>query len=462
MILSKYCKIYPDTAGPGSVVLFSTKKASKIAIPESMLEDIREKILSEDERETLFELGFLVNSADEEKKEILGFMDELNASDKVFAAQLVMNLDCNLACGYCFEGSRKGKFYMARETADKFVEFVKNAIVHPHPDPLPSREREDIKDPQSYPSTGGRGLRGGGIEEIRVSFYGGEPLLSMDLILFVSNAIKSFAFEKGIKYTGRLVTNATLLTPQSVAKLRHAGIKAASITLDGPESVHDVSRPFRGGTGSFRTIMKNLKEAGDILDLELGGNFTKRNYHRFPELLDYLIAEGLTPEKVFSMQFYPVIQEAEGIVNHDFGDGCSSVNEPWIFEAELFLREEIMKRGYRTSRIIPSICFIELRNKIIVNYDGAMYKCSGLIGRKEFCAGDLQSGIKDYRLSHKLDNWKNEECLDCAYLPLCFGGCKYMKLLRDGNMNGVDCKKPYLDATLEAAVRQDIRYKAGT
>lgn len=450
MILSKYCKIYPDTAGPGKVVLFSTKRASKISVPESMLEDIRKNNLSEEERQTLSELGFYVNSADEERAGILGFVDELNASDKVFAAQLVMNLDCNLACGYCFEGSRKGKFYMSRETADKFVEFVKAKITSPLPS-LSSR----------YDSQPRREQRGG-IEEIRITFYGGEPLLSKDMILFVSNAIKSFAFEKGIKYTGRLVTNATLLTPQSAAKLRHSGIKAASITLDGPESVHDVSRPFRGGKGSFRTIMKNLKEAGDILDLELGGNYTKKNCYRFPELLDYLIAEGLTPEKVFSMQFYPVIQEAEGIVNHDFGDGCSSVNEPWIFKSELFLREEIMKRGYRTSRIIPSVCFIELRNKIIVNYDGEMYKCSGLIGRKEFCAGDLQSGIKDYRLSHKLDNWKNEECLDCAYLPLCFGGCKYMKLLRDGNMNGVDCKKPYLDATLEAAVRQDIRYKVGT
>jgi len=431
MILSKYCKIYSEPDDPGKVVLFSTKRASKISMPESMLEDIRKNNLSEEERETLSALGFLVNSEDKERAEILGFVDELNASDKVFAAQVVLNLDCNLACGYCFEGSRKGNFYMSRETANKLVEFVKRNLP---PDK----------------------------EEIRITFYGGEPLLSMDLILFVSDAIKSFALEKGIKYTGRLVTNGTLLTSQSAAKLRHSGIKAASITLDGPESVHNSSRPFRGGKGSFRAIMKNLKEACGMMDLELGGNYTKNNYHRFPELLDYLIAEDLTPEKVFSMQFYPVIQEAEGIVNHDCGDGCSSVNEPWIFESELFLREEIMKRGYRTSRIIPSVCFIELRNKIIVNYDGALYKCSGLIGRKEFCAGDLQSGIKDYRLSHKLDHWKNEECLDCEYLPLCFGGCKYMKLLRDGDMNGVDCKKPYLDATLEAAVRQDIRYKAGT
>ena len=166
-----------------------------------------------------------MNSADEEKTEILGFVDELNAADKIFAVQLVLNLDCNLACGYCFEGSRKGKFYMSRETANRFIEFVKKIL---SPDK----------------------------EEIRINFYGGEPLLSMDLILFVSNAIKSFAFEKGMKYTGRLVTNGTLLTPQAAAKLQKSGIKAASITLDGPESVHDASRPFRGGKGSFRAIIK--------------------------------------------------------------------------------------------------------------------------------------------------------------------------------------------------------------
>ena len=59
MILSRYCKIYPDTADPGKVVLFSTKRASKIAIPESMIEDIRKNNLAEEERETLSELGFL-------------------------------------------------------------------------------------------------------------------------------------------------------------------------------------------------------------------------------------------------------------------------------------------------------------------------------------------------------------------------------------------------------------------
>ena len=127
MTLSKYCKIY--LYRDNLVHLFSTKKASKILIPKSMLKDIEKDNISEEEKKTLTELGSLVNSAEEEKKEMLGFMDEINAANKTFSAILVMNLDCNLACKYCFEGSRKGKFYMSRKTADLFIDFVKNNVL---------------------------------------------------------------------------------------------------------------------------------------------------------------------------------------------------------------------------------------------------------------------------------------------------------------------------------------------
>jgi hypothetical protein len=33
-----------------------------------------------------------------------------------------------------------------------------------------------------------------------------------------------------------------------------------------------------------------------------------------------------------------------------------------------------------------------------------------------------------------------------------------MKFVRDGSLDGVACKRPYLDATLEAMIKQDIKY----
>jgi uncharacterized protein len=43
---------------------------------------------------------------------------------------------------------------------------------------------------------------------------------------------------------------------------------------------------------------------------------------------------------------------------------------------------------------------------------------------------------------------------------MCFGGCRYMMLIKDGNINALDCKKDYLDASLETLVKQDIKYGA--
>jgi uncharacterized protein len=435
-----------------------------------MLKDIEKGNISEEEKKTLTELGFLVNSAEEEKKEMLGFMDEINTANKTFSAILVMNLYCNLDCKYCFEGKRKGKFYMSRETADLFIDFVKNTVLS-------------------------------NIEEIKITFYGGEPLLSTELIIYISERLKAIvnqrkinigtpspsplpsregsckrqsplpwwerdrvrgdsrSKEKGIIFSTSLITNGTLLTPDVVDTLKPLGLKTASVTLDGPKEVHDLFRPFKSGKGTFDLIIRNIKDVCSIINIHIGGNYTKDNYSEFPSLLDYMMDNGLTPDRISSLNFYPVIKESPEFALPDFTGGCISINEPWLFDAGIFLRKEILKRGYSTQKITPSACLMELKDSLVVNYDGGFYKCPGMIGREKFRVGDIKTGIKDYRQSHNLDNYKNDECLNCSYLPLCFGGCRYIKLVRDGNLDGIDCKRPYLDVTLERLIYQDMESK---
>ena len=395
-------------------------------LPKSMLQDIDKDNLSEEERAALVDLGFLVNQEDE-RIEMLGFVDELNSLNKKVGVVIVMNLDCNLACKYCFEGTRKGSHYLAKETAGQLIDFIKMLVKHD-------------------------------TEEIAITFYGGEPLLSIGLVTYISEELKAFAEPRGKKYSFIFITNGTLLQPDTVAKLVLLGLKSITVTLDGPKEVHDRFRPFKTGKGSFQRIFQNLRDVSGMLDIQVGGNFIKDNYSDFPKLLDYMIGNDLTPQKISAVRFESVTNETEGIAPPDFHDGCISVNEPWLFEAGLFLREEILKRGFKTPPITPIVCMGEVRGRFVVNYDGSIYKCPGLIGREEYKVGDVKTGIKDYRISHNLDNWKIEECLDCAYLPLCFGGCRYMKFVRDGNMDDVDCRKPYYDACLETLVKQDIRY----
>jgi uncharacterized protein len=231
------------------------------------------------------------------------------------------------------------------------------------------------------------------------------------------------------------------------------------VTLDGPQDVHDAFRPFKSGKGSFDVILNNIHHATSMIDVHLGGNYTRERYREFPQLLDSLLEKGPGPDKISSVRFDPVINETAGM-SPDFHGGCASIDEPWLMEAGIMLREEILSRGFHTQEIMPAVCLMERRG-LVVNYDGALYKCPGLLGRKDFCAGTVRTGVLNYSLSHDLGNWKNEKCLACAYLPLCFGGCRYMKFLRNGTMRGIDCKKAYFDRTLEALVMQDVKYACG-
>ena len=425
MHLSKYLKIYPYKEQPDYGLFFSTKKASIIRLDKSTLKSIDDGELSPSDENTLSELGFLVPDADREKKEMLSFFDELNKRNKL-NAMLVMNLDCNLGCKYCYEEGIKGKLYMSAETAERLIDLIE----------------------RNYLSHG---------KTVHLDFYGGEPLLSLELIKDISKRLTSSAEEKGLSYTFGLVTNGTLLTGKIAEELAALGLESAKITIDGPQENHDRFRPFKSGSGSFDTVIRNIKETCSVIDFQIGGNYTGETYRDFPNLLDYLLKEGLTPERISMVKFDPVTKTGGAIA--DYRGGCESINEPWLFEANIFLREEVMKRGFHTPKIVPSTCMIELNDDIVVNFDGTIYKCPGLIGWKNFEVGDLKTGIRDFKESYNLDVWKKQECLNCEYLPLCFGGCRYMKLLRDGKIDGVDCRKPYLDATLEAFIRQEIKYR---
>jgi uncharacterized protein len=426
MHFSQYCKIYPDPEDPRGFVLFSTKNSAIIRIPESSLRRISRL---KGDKELLKKWGFLVEDLEEEKREMLGFIDDLNRLNRTLSIKLVMGLDCNLACRYCFEGTRKGRHYMTQETAGGFVEFVRKKIA--------ARPR---------------------IKELEVTFYGGEPLMSKQRILSIAGRLKRLARSVGIPFSFYLITNGTLLTKETVSSMKRLGLKQAYVTIDGPKEEHDRSRPYKSGRGSFGKIVSNIRDVCDMIEVQTGGNFTKENYRRFPALLDHLTAEGLLPSKVMVRGFFPAVAESADFALPDFHEGIASVDEPWLFGASIFLREEILKRGCRLEPVGPGVCMMEYRNNVLVNYDGSICKCPGLIGRKEYTIGDIWSGTGDYRASHDLDNWKSDECLACAYLPLCFGGCRYMKLVRDGKMDGLDCRKAYFDATLEAFVMQDIAY----
>ncbi|MBU0485754.1 MAG: geopeptide radical SAM maturase [Proteobacteria bacterium] len=432
MYPSKYLKAWSLVEKPGYLLLYSTKKGSVAMLEQEEYARFIAGRLSAELIDPLTELGMLVTDPARERQEVYAMLPEINRLNPNLNISVIVNLDCNFNCRYCYEGSLKDRIYMSQETVGQLVEFIKGRL---RP----------------------------GIKKVALDFYGGEPLLSLNLIKELSARLQTMLAERGVAYTFSLVTNGSLLTRKTVAELVALGLIGAKVTIDGPPANHNLFRPFKNGTASFELIVKNITDCCDLLKLAVNGNFTRDNYHSFPELLDILAAQGLSPYRLHQVTFHPVMQVSDRFSSPEFTGGCAAISEPWLTGASLYLHKEILRRGYQTHKITPSPCMVDLDEALVINHDGGIFKCVSMIGHDDYKVGDIRQGVADYAATYHLDHWRrHDQCCDCKYLPLCFGGCRYMKFQRDGEMAGVDCQRSYWDATLETLIRQQVNQGQST
>ncbi|HSR37047.1 MAG TPA: geopeptide radical SAM maturase, partial [Desulfurivibrionaceae bacterium] len=402
-------------------LLYSTKKGSLVRLSQGKLAAARADDLNAAERATLERLEIWCADPAAERAAMAGIVARSNENGRRFKATVVLTLDCNLACPYCFEGHFRGAYAMTAATAAQLVTFV---------------QREQID-------------RG---REVEIRFYGGEPLMAMPRLKEIARQLQDAATAAGTTFACSLVSNGTLLTRQRVEELLPLGLKSAQLTLDGPAALHDRQRPFVSGKGSYAAILANVRETYDMVTLKLGGNFSRDNYREFPRMLDDLLAAGIEPARLDPVQFAPVLPKSGVRAGHDCG--CLKSSEPWLMEAHLYLREETLRRGFAVLPPTMGICMVEMANDLVVNWDGSLYKCPAFMGWPELAVGTLATGVGDYRDSHRLALWQNDDCLACPYLPICFGGCRLLPMLEHGAIDQVDCRREFYDACLEEMVRQ--------
>ncbi len=408
-------------------MLFSTKRASSVRLSKKTFQAVKKNKASPSDMEVLEDLEMVVPDSKKEIKSVLDSINAQNNHDSVLHLIVALNLDCNFACPYCFEEGIKGKYYLTDATENNLIKFIKTKF---------TRNKKTLL----------------------IDFYGGEPLLSTNLIKSISKRLIPFIKTKKGNYYFTLISNGSLFTRKIAEELVPYGLKSIKITIDGPAEVHNKSRPFKSGGKSFDQIIKNIQQTWDLVKISIGGNYDKRNQKKFVSLLDYLKDNNLGPDKIAGIKFDPITNTPKEKMGTCYKGECSSINDPWLINAGNDLREEILKRGYFTPEVGPIVCMIELHNFFVINFDGKIYKCPAFIGRDKFCIGDVQAGIKKSLDSYKTGIWKNKECIECKYLPLCFGGCTYMSFVKNGHIDAMDCRKDYFDASLETLVKQDIKY----
>ena len=73
-------------------------------------------------------------------------------------------------------------------------------------------------------------------------------------------------------------------------------------------------------------------------------------------------------------------------------------------------------------------CYAERENQLVIGPDGAVYKCAV----SEFGSEDAVGRLDADGTIERFDSWTKwtgeplleESCLECAYVPLCMGGCR--------------------------------------
>lgn len=334
---------------------------------------------------------------------VLEFAHNINrygASD--LGLVIAPTMACNMACKYCYEENKTGR--MSPEMIEVLVDFVKK--------------------------------RARALAHLDVTWYGGEPLLAMDIIEQLSAKFIEMGDKDQYDYAGMIVTNGYLLTPDVADRLRELKVHGGQITVDGPAALHNEKRPLKNGGDSFETILKNIEHAADLMRLSVRVNIDRSfTAEMVGQLLTELDEAGLR-EKI-SVNFGHLEPATE--VCSNIAESCYETNA--FAEVETDYYRMLLERGFRIDKI-PSptsvCCMAQVVNSFIVDPEGQLYRCWNYVGNHAKSMGNIKNQLNfqhpNFLQLFSTNPFKIEACRDCSLLPICMGGCPSRRV--DRNLSG--------------------------
>ena len=125
--------------------------------------------------------------------------------------------------------------------------------------------------------------------EINIGFYGGEPLLEIDLIKKVVYLIKNKYIRKNITFTFSLTTNGVLLNSENIDFLVENEFELL-VSLDGNLN-HNSYRTLKSGSNCFEIVIENIENIklrhGEYFDKKVNFNAVLTNINPKNEVLHF-------------------------------------------------------------------------------------------------------------------------------------------------------------------------------
>lgn len=378
----------------GGCYLFNTRTGALLSLNSDRHSQItHDELIDDDLFSLLSREGFIVDESVDELALILDSNEKARLSKESFSATIELTESCNFSCQYCYQAHAPK--HLDNSTAERIVRYLSKKM----------QERSHV----------------------HVNWFGGEPLLKLNKLRDISEKLSQEAARLNCQLTQFITTNGYLINAELAQLLAKLGIQNVQITLDGDETTHNRLRPLASGNNTYREVIKactHVVEAG--IDLMVRVNLNKLNANNVIQLLDDLLAAGITPDKA-------VIHIVRTI---DHGTCDSMMREACYTNAEfaglwIGLLKEVANRGFGLPSLAPLSynCPFDLQQTVMIGHDGSVRHCSSSDGRLATLSEEGEE-VEKTALFEKIKNRRptdDKHCSSCRYLPMCMGGCSYLK-----------------------------------
>lgn len=326
---------------------------------------------------------------------------------EVINISLFLTQTCNLRCTYCYGdgGSYGSGGSMDEKTAFKTVDWLIE--------------------------------QSGKMKKIHIGFFGGEPFLEFPLMKSVVDYAKKKVKDAGKTVDFHTNTNGTLLTDEAITFIHQNDISLL-VSIDGPQKIQDTQRPYADGSGSYNSVVPQLKKLLSVMPktpahaVLLGDTDPQQIKHALQEIgfteislipaSGSLLAEGLNEEKTR--------RDTETLFQSMEEDA-----QTWLKLISSRSTEELISHRYK-SGLLRGVVFLLNHQKnnhpcgaglgmVAVSVTGDVYLCHRFVGKDEYKLGSIFEGQldrEDYLISPIT---VNNTCVSCFAKYYCAGGCHH-------------------------------------